>query len=491
MTARAKRAVAKPENAPAATEERAQVTERGAKRFPLEPVMAMAPDAVHTAFLPGWDDEADEFDRDGPLAIVTVNGPLMQRGGWFWDGYEAIRNRLGAALSDPSIGGVALVINSPGGVCAGCFEAVAAMRKMKEAAGKPVFAFADEMAYSAGYAVACVADEIYLPEPGGVGSVGVIGVLFDQSKLNAELGLNVVVVASGDQKADGHPDLPLSEEAIARYRDRTMQLAGIFSALVADARSKDIAEIVGQQAGCFYGRAAVTAGLADGVKSRDQFLSYAQREAKRALTTTNTSARKTMGKTAENAADRGEQAVGEVLVAGPSFSAIALAHGMNHSADEGSIIARASELRSLESKVLTLTGKSSIDEALGAIQAGQLALPQLDAANTQLASLRAEGAKREVEALIDQGKADGKITSPDVERVMRETGAESPTRLRSLLAVMPAVVQARPPADEPLVGVTLTEDELRVARQTGVSPEQLLKTKAENAAAAATAKGGK
>ncbi len=455
------------------------------QRFPLEPVMAMAPDAMQQAFVSSAYEREKPYDQDGPLAIVSINGPLMQRGGWWWDGYESIRGRFGAALSDPSVGAVALIINSPGGVCAGCFEAANAMRKMAAAAGKSVFAFADEMAYSAGYAMACVAGEIYLPESGGVGSVGVIGVLYDCVKFNEELGFNVVVVASGDQKADGHPDAPLSEEAIARYRERTMQLAGLFAELVGEARGKTPQEVLGLQAACLYGRTAVSAGLANGVKTRDQFLAYAGREAKKTLPKTVTqSARKAMGEN-KNENSGGE---GGVLLSAVSFSAIALALGINHAADEGSCIARATALRDFEREAFKVTGKENANDALGAIQAGKIAVGQVTTMSTELATLKSSQAKLEVDSLIADAKTAGKITTADFEAEMRSLGAENPARLKSTIAVLPVVVQASPTTKEPTVSVTLTAEEIQVAKQMGITTEELMKSKAATAAAAA--KGG-
>lgn len=462
-------------------------------RFPLEPLMAMQPEAVHAASRPqtyalrGWDDE-EPFDRQGPLAIITISGPLMQRGGFFWDGFEAIRSRLGAALSDPGVGAVALLLNSPGGVAAGCFEAAAAMRKMKAAAGKPVYAFADEMAYSAGYAMACVADEIYLPEPGGVGSVGVIGVLFDAVKFNEDIGFNVVVIASGAQKADGHPDAPLTEEAIARYRDRTNQLAGLFGELVAESRGKTKAEVLSLEAGCFYGRGAVSAGLANGVKTRDQFLAYAMREAKKSLpkTVATSSARRVMA-TKDNAAAGGEQNGGELLAVGiaSSFSAVALALGINHAADEGSIIARCTALRDFEREAFKVAGKENANDVLGALQAGKIAIGQVETLRTENASLKGEQSKRDVDGLIDTGKREGKITSPAFEAEMRTLGAENPARLRSVLAALPVIVTeaSRQPTKEPVVQVTLTTEEIQVAKQMGITTEQLMQQKAAAQAA--------
>lgn len=461
-------------------------------RYSFDPIMTMHPDSVRKvaeqqALFGGWDEPDEPFDRVGPLAVITISGPLMQRGGWWWDGYESIRWRVGEALSADGVGAVALLINSPGGVAAGCFEAAKAMRKMAEAAGKPVFAFADEMAYSAGYAMACVASEIYLPDPGGIGSVGVIGVLYDMVKFNEDLGFNIVVVASGDQKADGHPDLPLSEEAIARYRDRTNQLAGLFAELVGEARGKSTAEVLGLQAGCFYGRGAVTAGLANGVKTRDQFLAYAHREAKKALpqVASAKAVKQVAFNTNNQTASSGHNAEGKTM-AMITLAAIALALGLKHDADEDACAARGKELLDFERDALKETGAENADDALGAMKAGKIALEQLPKVSAELASLKTEKDKGDVEAMISEAKAAGKITTTEFEAEMRDLGAENPKRLKSTLSKLPAVVTASKATTEPSVTVTLTSEEIQVARQMGISPETLMKNKAEQAA---TAKG--
>ena len=50
-------------------------------------------------------------------------GPLDQRGGFWWDGYDSVSERVSAALADRDVQAVVLAIDSPGGVVAGCFDA--------------------------------------------------------------------------------------------------------------------------------------------------------------------------------------------------------------------------------------------------------------------------------------------------------------------------------------------------------------------------------
>ena len=203
--------------------------------------------------------------------VVTIEGPLEQRSSW-WDGYDAILERFREACDDRETSSVVLRLDSPGGECAGLFECVRLMREAAAASGKRIVAYADETAYSAAYALACVADEIYLPPSGGVGSVGVIARCADRVGMNEQDGITVAVVYSGARKADCHPDLPLSEDAIAGVQADVDTLAVAFRELVAEARGVDVEEIEALEAGTFLGAEALSASLADGTMGFDDVI---------------------------------------------------------------------------------------------------------------------------------------------------------------------------------------------------------------------------
>lgn len=230
-------------------------------------VLAIDPRAVGIEY-----DRAEkrETTEEGTVAIVCIEGPVEQRASWMFDGYDAIRSRFEEALACASV--VVLKINSPGGDAAGNLECARAMIAAKEAAGKPVIAFADEAAYSAAYALACVADEIYLPETGGVGSIGCLCVVADMTKAVKDSGINAQVIRSGSLKAEGHPLLPLNDATIGRFQTRVDSLAELFAGLVSDERDMSLKRILGYEGAVFYGKDAVAAGLADGIMSFDEVL---------------------------------------------------------------------------------------------------------------------------------------------------------------------------------------------------------------------------
>jgi ClpP class serine protease len=210
------------------------------------------------------------------VGVVVIEGELASKHGLWLDDYECILQRFRDTIYSDDVHCVLLKIDSPGGDASGLNETVDAAIECKEETGKPVYAYADEGAYSAAYALACIADEIYLPEPGGVGSIGVISGLMSRRRMLQEAGIDIELVMSGERKGDGNPDAPITEEAIAHVQRRVDQLAGIYWELVARTRGMSVKKVAALQADTFYGAEAVAAGLADDVMSLDEVLRYAK-----------------------------------------------------------------------------------------------------------------------------------------------------------------------------------------------------------------------
>ena len=209
------------------------------------------------------------------VGIVHVDGPLSAKPDGYFDDYESILDRYRDAIYSDETHCVLLKIDSPGGDAAGLNELVRSMKRCKEETGKSVYVFADEGAYSAAYAIACAGDEIYLPEPGGLGSVGVISVIESQVRMLDKIGIDLEVVTSGRFKADGNPETPITDQAVEHVRRRVMGLARLYWRLVADSRPMSFAAVRAMQANTFYGADAVAVGLADGVMSLDEVVTQA------------------------------------------------------------------------------------------------------------------------------------------------------------------------------------------------------------------------
>lgn len=208
----------------------------------------------------------------GSVALVSVRGPLVHHDDPCFDSYDAIKARVVGCLggeSKPTA--IVLAIDSPGGMVSGCFDTADEIRARCADAGVPLYSYVDGQATSAAYALACAGSRIVIPPTGLVGSIGCIAELVDVSAMNAAVGVQIQLITSGRRKADGNPNAPSDDAAIAAVRSQVMQLAEVFFDHVALARPMQVDEVRALEAGIVIGGAAVPA-LADEVLGLDEML---------------------------------------------------------------------------------------------------------------------------------------------------------------------------------------------------------------------------
>lgn len=230
--------------------------------------LAMRPEAMFWMFAPA----AAENEIIGDVGIVHIRGPLEHHADSWSDNYDAIKSRVFEALESDEAKSIVIRIDSPGGVVSGLNQTVYEIRKAARDAGKKIYAYVDELAASAAYAMACIADEIYLPPSGIAGSIGVISTMYEQTKKDEKEGYRFVTLISGERKDDGHPHVPISADAINAEQKRVNRLAKQFYRLVSKARGLSVDEVAGFKAGLFTGTEAVKAGVADGVMGFDSLI---------------------------------------------------------------------------------------------------------------------------------------------------------------------------------------------------------------------------
>lgn len=207
------------------------------------------------------------------VAVVPVMGTLVQRGSYLdamsgLTSYDRIAMLVDSAVRDPDVRAILLDVDSPGGEVNGLFTLTDRLRTA--AASKPLWAYANEQAFSAAYAIAVAADRIYLPRTGGVGSIGVIAMHVDQSKRDSAQGYVYTPIFAGDKKADGNSHAPLSDGARTDLQAEIDRLYGMFVDHVATRRSLERQAVIDTQAGLLNADVAVAGRFADGVASLDE-----------------------------------------------------------------------------------------------------------------------------------------------------------------------------------------------------------------------------
>lgn len=206
------------------------------------------------------------------IAVLPIYGTLVRRTfGIEADSgltsYTAIADQLDAALANPAVAAILLDIDSPGGEAGGLFDLAARIRTSSQL--KPIWAVANEMAYSAAYALAASTQRIFVPRTAGVGSVGVIAMHLDQSARDMQQGLRYTAVFAGERKNDLNPHQPLTDAAQSVLQAEVDRLYQLFVETTAQYRRLSPEMVRATQAGIFFGEEAVSLGLADNLGSFD------------------------------------------------------------------------------------------------------------------------------------------------------------------------------------------------------------------------------
>src|SRR6266849_588945 len=162
---------------------------------------------------------------------------------------------------------VALLINSPGGSPVQSHLIYRRIRQLAAENTRPVIVFAEDVAASGGYMIACAADEIICDPSSIVGSIGVVGGSFGFAKLIDKLGIERRLYTSGEHKAMLDPFLPENPEDVERLKAVQREIHEGFIDLVKQRRG---ARLKGPEKTLFSGEywtgnKAIAFGLADAI----------------------------------------------------------------------------------------------------------------------------------------------------------------------------------------------------------------------------------
>ena len=216
--------------------------------------------------------QSDTSPGQSGIAVIPIYGTLVRRTQGLeaqsgLTSYAGIAQSLEAALANPSVAAILLDIDSPGGESSGVFDLADRIRAAT--AIKPVWAVANDMAFSAAYALGSAASRLIVSRTGGVGSIGVIAMHVDQSVKDQQDGIAYTAVFAGDRKNDLNPHAPISGEAHSFLQGEVNRIYDLFATTVAKHRGMGVNTIKNTQAALYFGTDAVASGLADDVGTLD------------------------------------------------------------------------------------------------------------------------------------------------------------------------------------------------------------------------------
>lgn len=175
---------------------------------------------------------------------------------------DELLERLSRIAKSPSVEGVIIEVNSPGGTTVGGETIFNAVRKIAEK--KPVVSNVGNLSASAGYMVSSAADHIIAYETSMVGSIGVLFQYPDISGLLDKVGVKVETIKSTPLKAEPNFFSPASEEAKTMIRSMIMDTYDWFVDLVQERRGFTKSQALALADGAvFTGRQALKNGLID------------------------------------------------------------------------------------------------------------------------------------------------------------------------------------------------------------------------------------
>ena len=193
--------------------------------------------------------------------VITSGLPSIYRMVGYSDTAQ-ISAWLAAAVADPTVTQILLCIDSPGGMVTGTPELAAEVAAADLI--KPVYAHTAGMIASAAYWIASQARAIYCTPSSEIGCIGVYQITYDQSKYLEANGIRATMFKSGDLKASGHPDFPLTESQAAFLQAEIDALGALFRETVVSKRSTVEPDTMRGQS--FLGTQAATLGLVAGLR---------------------------------------------------------------------------------------------------------------------------------------------------------------------------------------------------------------------------------
>lgn len=143
----------------------------------------------------------------GSIAVIPVIGGIYRYANLFTEicgdtSTEMLAKEITAAADNKSVSHIVLVIDSPGGQASGISELSQLIRSVNER--KPVIAYVDDLAASAGYWIASSAEHIAASKTAMVGSIGAVYSfrLFDDGSEKIEIVSSVSPKKRPDIKTD-------------------------------------------------------------------------------------------------------------------------------------------------------------------------------------------------------------------------------------------------------------------------------------------------
>lgn len=211
-------------------------------------------------------------DDQNRIIVLPIQGIIMtDTNSAFQE--ESVVNQLDSIMEDPTIQGMILEIDSPGGTVYESARIWEKIQEVKEQTNITIYTSMGTVAASGGYYVAAPSDKIFAAEETITGSIGVIADYVNIAGLEEKLGIKHEVIKSGEHKDINSMSREMTEE---ERKMNQVQIDDFFEKFVdvivegRDMSKEKVYEIADGQV--YTGKQALENGLVDEIGYYDDAL---------------------------------------------------------------------------------------------------------------------------------------------------------------------------------------------------------------------------
>lgn len=204
------------------------------------------------------------------IVVLRVEGVIQDTGAasslFATEGYNHsfFLKQLEKAKNDPTVKGIVLAVDSPGGGVVESAEIYKDLMKIKDETDKPIYVSMGGMAASGGYYIAAPADKIFVMKETMTGSIGVILQSVNYGDLAEKYGVEFVTIKTGPYKDILSPSRDMLPEEEEMLQDMINDSYEEFVRIIAEGRGMSEEEVRKVADGrILNGRQAIEANLAD------------------------------------------------------------------------------------------------------------------------------------------------------------------------------------------------------------------------------------
>lgn len=218
-----------------------------------------------------WEGDVAIGDGTCNIAVLPIEGVILPFTGLakfdLVTTPQLVNDFITAAENDPTIEGILIEVNSPGGTPVASHQVAERLHDST----LPVVGLVGDIGASGGYMVAAATDFLIASPMSDVGSIGVNMSYVENSQQNEDEGLTYVQLIAGEYKDIGSPDRPITDEERALLQADLDLVHNEFIDIVTEYREMERTDVVALADGTSMpGRRAVEVDLVDALGGRTQ-----------------------------------------------------------------------------------------------------------------------------------------------------------------------------------------------------------------------------